>query len=213
MLVVVFNDFLQKHTGLRQVGLGGTHGDPQLVGDFLVGKPIQYIHVEYRAVRRRQLLDLFHQFLIEEHLVRRLALVFVHPDAFRDVADLGEKIIFSEQVNGRVDHDHAHPAHEDHLQVIRVAVFEAGKIAEDFDKPVIHYVHGLVVTIDVPEYGLEAVSIILLIEAFLVPLVVVDAPRYDILQQFQSGLINGEYANPGERLPAPISRVKVQLVS
>jgi len=66
-------------------------------------------------------------------------------------------------------------------------VLELAKIAEYFHKPVVYYVYSLIVTVDIPEYGLQAIAIVFLIEEFLIPLAILNTAGNNVLQKFQSG--------------------------
>ena len=110
-----------------------------------------------------------------------LAAVF-QPDVLRQVADLGQKIIFPELVNGRIDHDHTHPSHQDHLEVFCTCILEFGKIAEDFNKIIIHHIHGLIIPVNVSENCFQAIAIIFLVKESLVLWVVLYTTFNNILQ-------------------------------
>jgi hypothetical protein len=105
-------------------------------------------------------------------------------------------------VNSRIDHDHPHPAHQDHFKVFNVPVLEFRKIAENLHKAVVDYIHCLVIPVNIPEHGLKAIAIVFLVEKFLIPPVVFNAACYNVLQWFQSSKISNEYAASVFWLPA-----------
>lgn len=89
-------------------------------------------------------------------------------------------------IDCRIDHDHSHPSHQYHFKIFDIAELKFFKIPEHFHKAVIHHINSFVVMINIAEYSFETVSIILLVEEFLVPLVISYTAGYESLQ-FQSG--------------------------
>ena len=90
-------------------------------------------------------------------------------------------------VNRSVDHNHSHPSHQDHFKILRIPVLKLAKVAEHFYKSIIYHVYCFIVTVDVTEYGLQAIAIVFLIEKFLIPLAVLNTAGNNVLQKFQSG--------------------------
>ena len=84
-------------------------------------------------------------------------------------------------INRCIDHDHSHPAHQNHFKVFNIAYLKFCKVAEQFYKTIIHHINSFVVMVNIAEHCFEAVAIILFVEELLIPLVVSYAAGYESL--------------------------------
>jgi hypothetical protein len=88
-------------------------------------------------------------------------------------------------VNGRIDHDHSHPTHQNHLQVFRIWILKPVEIPEYLDKAVVYYIDRFIIPINVSEYNLQAIPIVFFIQKSLISGVVFHTTCNNVLQQFQ----------------------------
>ena len=84
-------------------------------------------------------------------------------------------------IDSCIDHDHPHPSHQNHFKIFNIAKLKFFKIAEHFYKSIIHHINGFVVMINIAEHGFEAITIILFVKEFLIPMVISYAAGYENL--------------------------------
>ena len=89
-------------------------------------------------------------------------------------------------VDSGIDHYHPHPTHQDHFKIFRIPELEFGKISEHFYKTIIDYIYSFIIPVYVSKNCLQAIPIVLFIEIFLIPLIVLNTAINNVLQNFQS---------------------------
>lgn len=68
-----------------------------------------------------------------------------------------------------INHDRAHPSHQDHLHIFRLRVLEFVEVLKNFYIAIVHHIHCFLVSIDISEHYLQAISIVAFVELSLLP--------------------------------------------
>ena len=131
------------------------------------------------------------------------------PHRTRYITNFWQEAVFSEFVNGRIDHNGAHPPHQHHFQVLYIVILEFSNIPEDLYKSIIYGIHCLVIMIDIAKDSLQAIAIVLLIESLLVPVIVFYTICYRQLQIHLQGrrYYSLKYDNFALGLPAHLLKI------
>lgn len=111
--------------------------------------------------------------------------MILHPNSFIRDPYLRQKAVAPQFINGRMDHYGLDPAHEHHLRLVIRRDPEGFQFVEHFYKAVVHYIHRLVITRYIPEYDLQAIAIVMLIQILLVPAILLQAAFYDMINMTQ----------------------------